>query len=272
MQPAARAPLLALAALALALLAAAPQAQAQQAAWPPSFCSGLECPRFQTAQQLAAAGGGSGAELRSYEPGESRVRGRQELRRSGDTTGAVGWSRVHLKGVWTATVPLPRPTNPGPCRMLPPSPAPAAVWVSTRVNDTDYERATGTGFQRLFAYISGANAEKRKIAMTAPVRVQLTPGQVSFYLPDDLQKNPPAPTSKDVFIDPAPATQLYVLSYGGRSNQKQVIDKATELLKLLEERGLSYDYSHFYSAGYDSPFRILNRHNEVWVAAAPAKR
>ncbi|KAG2495191.1 hypothetical protein HYH03_006797 [Edaphochlamys debaryana] len=155
------------------------------------------------------------------------------------------------------------------------------AWVSTKINGVNYEKAVQTGFMRLFAYISGANEEMKKIPMTAPVRVEMTPGQgpfcedhykVSFYVPVDMQDNPPAPLSEDVYIDPAPATDYYVMSYGGRTNEKQIIDKATELLQLLDERGLSYNFDSFFHAGYDSPFRIFNRHNEVWVATGAAQQ
>ncbi|PNH06109.1 Heme-binding protein 2 [Tetrabaena socialis] len=156
-----------------------------------------------------------------------------------------------------------------------------AVWVSTNVTGMRYDKAVGTGFMRLFAYIAGANELRVKIPMTAPVRVQLTPGQgpfcedhfvVSFMVPFNLQDAPPAPASSDVYIHPAPAASYYVLSYGGRTHETEIIDKATELLKMLDEKDMPYDYSSFYAAGYDSPFRIFNRHNEVWIKAAGEMR
>ncbi len=35
----------------------------------------------------------------------------------------------------------------------------------------------------------------------------------------------------------------------------------------LAEHDLPYSYDFFYAAGYDSPFRIFNRHNEIWIPA-----
>lgn len=40
------------------------------------------------------------------------------------------------------------------------------VWVSTRVEDVDYDQASNVGFHRLFDYISGNNADGVKIPMT----------------------------------------------------------------------------------------------------------
>lgn len=44
------------------------------------------------------------------------------------------------------------------------------VWVSTNVDKMGYDEAVGTGFMRLFSYISGANEDEAKVPMTAPVR------------------------------------------------------------------------------------------------------
>ncbi|EFJ49639.1 hypothetical protein VOLCADRAFT_89567 [Volvox carteri f. nagariensis] len=152
----------------------------------------------------------------------------------------------------------------------------AGVWMSTNLTGMDYDKAVRTGFMRLFAYISGANEGQQRIEMTAPVRVEMTPGagpfcedhyKVSFYVPFDLQDVPPLPLSKDLFVDPAPSVKYYVLSYGGRTNEKEIVDKAASLMQLLEDQGLTYDASTFFHAGYDSPFRLFNRHNEVWLRA-----
>lgn len=50
--------------------------------------------------------------------------------------------------------------------------------------------------------------------------------------------------------------------------QKTILREAGNALKLLDGAGLSYNAATFFSAGYDSPFRLLNRHNEVWIPAA----
>ncbi|KAG1662431.1 hypothetical protein FOA52_004012 [Chlamydomonas sp. UWO 241] len=154
----------------------------------------------------------------------------------------------------------------------------AGVWMSTNVSDVKYEEATGVGFMRLFRYISGANADKAKIAMTAPVRTLLIPGdgpfceshfKISFYVPPSAAP-PPAATDPLVFVDESPPQRFYVASYSGWSAEKSVLDHAFATIGRLEAAGLAFDASVFYAAGYDSPFRLLNRHNEVWIPAAAA--
>ena len=37
-----------------------------------------------------------------------------------------------------------------------------------------------------------------------------------------------------------------------------------ELDTLIEKQGLKVDKSHYYVNGYDSPFKLFNRKNELW--------
>mmetsp|Transcript_9145 Transcript_9145/g.22652 ORF Transcript_9145/g.22652 Transcript_9145/m.22652 type:complete len:237 (-) Transcript_9145:492-1202(-) len=161
---------------------------------------------------------------------------------------------------------------------------PSGLWASTNVSSTYLDTAINTGFYRLFGYISGANEGGVKIEMTAPVRARLTPGPgpfcddsftISFFLPLDYQGDgappPPAPSKPDVFIEATPATSVYLVSYGGWSSEEKVLEKAQGLVARLDELGRAYDASHYFFAGYDPPFRLIGRHNEVWVPAlAPA--
>lgn len=149
-------------------------------------------------------------------------------------------------------------------------------WASTLVQDVTYDKAVTAGFYRLFDYISGANVEKKKIEMTAPVKVEVTPSQgpfckstfkVSFFVPYALQDSAPEPSSPDVFIETMEETTFYVSSYGGWSSETKVLDAAERMIDTLEAKSLQFNATTFYSAGYDSPFRLTHRHNEVWIPA-----
>jgi len=80
--------------------------------------------------------------------------------------------------------------------------------------------------------------------MTAPVvnKVDATRGTttVSFYNPTKYQggkQQAPQPTDKGVFLSQTPGMEVYVLSYGGWSNDSTAKAKAAELMKKLEVRG-----------------------------------
>jgi hypothetical protein len=130
--------------------------------------------------------------------------------------------------------------------------------------------------QRLFKYISGANEEGRKVPMTAPVITKVTPAQgpfcedsfaISFFVPFDFQSAPPKPTDELVEVVTLPPMDVYVLGFGGFATGAGYLDKAAEAVKALDGAGLAYSSEFFYTAGYDSPFRLRNRHNEVWIMA-----
>ena len=153
---------------------------------------------------------------------------------------------------------------------------PAAEWTETYVSGVDLDKAEGMGFQRLFQYISGANDKQQKVAMTAPVLNYITPGEgpfcedhfnISFFVPFDLQGKVPKPTSPDVYSVQRPPMHVYVTSFGGYADADKLQSAAADLAGNLAMHDISFDQEHFYFAGYDSPFRVLDRHNEVWFLA-----
>ena len=113
--------------------------------------------------------------------------------------------------------------------------------------------------------------------MTAPVAVDVAPGagptcgsnfSVSFFVPQSATPAP-APTSAEVFFTHLPVRDVYVASCGGWANQQKVIAKAAALSQALTEAGVSVDAQDegFTVAQYDSPFRLADRHNEIWLLA-----
>lgn len=167
-------------------------------------------------------------------------------------------------------------------------------WTTTIVTGLEYDAAVSAGFMRLFRYISGDNAEGAKVPMTAPVRVRLTPGAgpfcesnftVSFFVPfvkgqPGTQIDPPQPADPEVFSETDPAGfTAYVRGFSGYADEKKLLAEAAALAAALERDGKGAgagsgaagegnggrgERDHFFFAGYDSPFRILGRHNEVW--------
>jgi len=139
----------------------------------------------------------------------------------------------------------------------------------------EYDKAVRMGFDRLFNYIEGENVKKMKIPMTAPVAVEIEPGQgpfcknnftINFFVPFEDQADPAAPTDKDVYISSLPAFTAYVKVYGGYSYINEVQKYSEELGEDLVKDGLGDTFRKdvFFFAGYDSPFKPFNRHNEIW--------
>lgn len=149
----------------------------------------------------------------------------------------------------------------------------ATRWASTTVTGVELDEAQRKGFQRLFSYISGENLPSSKIPMTAPVKNLITPGQgpfcgsnftVSFFVPYEFQEDTPTPTNKDVYLSSEDATQVYVRSFKGFAKEHTIVEEAAQLAQALDKEGVHYDVVSYVFAGYDPPFRPINRHNEIW--------
>ncbi|XP_046356126.2 heme-binding protein 2-like isoform X1 [Haliotis rufescens] len=151
----------------------------------------------------------------------------------------------------------------------------ACKWVSTKVMAMTYKDGTSRGFRNLFNYITGDNEAKQKVEMTAPVATQVVPGAgpncestftVSFYIPSEHQADPPKPTNPDVFISDCPETKIAVKPFSGFAEESDWISKGRELAEDVEKTDLKNKLvkEYYFTAGYDSPFKLFGRHNEVW--------
>ncbi|XP_036406344.1 heme-binding protein 2 [Megalops cyprinoides] len=150
----------------------------------------------------------------------------------------------------------------------------ATNWVSTKVTGLQFDPALSAGFLRLFRYIQGSNEEKEKVEMTAPVTCLVDPGAgpacestftVSFFIPEQHQAAPPKPTDPDVFIENRKEFTAFVRTYGGFSNEQKSREELLKLTESLQRDGLQFEEKRYYFAGYDSPFKLTNRRNEVWL-------
>ncbi|MBZ3871191.1 Heme-binding protein 2 [Sciurus carolinensis] len=149
-----------------------------------------------------------------------------------------------------------------------------AKWVSTCVESMDWDSAIQTGFTKLNSYIQGKNEKEMKIKMTAPVTSFVEPGSgpfsestitISLYLPSEQQSDPPQPSESDVFIEDRAEMTVFVRSFEGFSSGQKNQEQLLTLASILREEGKVFDEKVFYTAGYNSPFQLLNRNNEVWL-------
>ncbi|XP_056301558.1 heme-binding protein 2 [Danio aesculapii] len=150
----------------------------------------------------------------------------------------------------------------------------ATNWVSTAVTGMEQDPAMSTGFRRLFKYIQGSNEKKSKVEMTTPVSCLIDPGAgpacestftVSFYIPEEHQADPPKPTDPDVFIENRKEFTAFVRTFGGFANSESCREELLKLIESLKSDGMKFKEAPFYRAGYDSPFKLTGRRNEVWL-------
>ncbi|XP_042841292.1 heme-binding protein 2 [Panthera tigris] len=149
-----------------------------------------------------------------------------------------------------------------------------AKWVSTSVESMDWDSAIQTGFTKLNSYIQGKNEKEMKMKMTAPVTSYVEPGSgpfsestitVSLYIPSEQQPDPPRPSESDVFIEDRAEMTVFVRSFDGFSSAQKNQEQLLTLASMLREEGKVFSEKVYYTAGYNSPFKLLDRNNEVWL-------
>lgn len=149
-------------------------------------------------------------------------------------------------------------------------------WVSTDAEAYFMGVGAAMAFRRLFQYITGANDAGIQMEMTAPVLVKIPEETkmwepaiytLNFPLPAAYQDKPPAPTNDKLYFTEMAEMDVYVRSYGGWMLSVTSRLHAHLLTKELERVRASYNHSYHYGVGYDSPLKLLNRHNEVWYVA-----
>ena len=121
-------------------------------------------------------------------------------------------------------------------------------------------------FKNLAAYIFGDNTEEVNIAMTSPVTMRLYGNrEMIFRMPSNYTLNnlPKANNSKINFITIASCTKA-AIQYSGYSNKNVEEKKIQELKNILERENIKHD-NKFELLVYNSPYKILNRRNEITI-------
>ena len=145
---------------------------------------------------------------------------------------------------------------------------PAATMAMITSTSKSYRDLGSSGFEKLAKYIFGGNSEKKQIAMTSPVHMDIgdTNSTMAFVLPAAYnQNNLPKPNDSIVSIITSEPEYVAVIQFGGFATNERINKHRTLLENDLKYKGLSY-YGNFRYLGYNPPYQLLNRRNEVIVA------
>jgi hypothetical protein len=161
----------------------------------------------------------------------------------------------------------------------------AMIIAETRV-DSEFEEAGKEAFRRLFNYISGDNATKAKISMTAPVvqepsseKIAMTAPvvqepdgsgwRVAFVLPAEYSwETAPQPTDPRVSLRLVPERTVAAVRFSGTWGEDRFASRENELRAQLAKRGLRPVGEAVY-ARYNPPFTPwFMRRNEVLIPVA----
>ena len=142
---------------------------------------------------------------------------------------------------------------------------PQMILAQTKLGGKRYESNGNNGFGVVANYIFGGNQQKQKIAMTAPVIMNMsdTDASMSFVMPSQYQLSDlPSPNSAAVSLVSQDTMKLAVLRFGGFSSDEKIAKHAQLLTQVLEKNNIRTKGALLYM-GYNAPWDVINRRNEV---------
>jgi hypothetical protein len=142
----------------------------------------------------------------------------------------------------------------------------ATLFTSVKLSTNEYKNASSTGFRILAGYIFGGNDRNENIAMTSPVAMSLEDSMtMMFMVPKKYKKETlPQPNQSQIQFTEEPAKVVAAISFGGWANDQNIEEHKQKLIAALDKEGIPYT-NKFYLLGYNPPFELVNRRNEVIV-------
>jgi len=144
----------------------------------------------------------------------------------------------------------------------------ARTWIGA-----SFEQALDQGFRRLAGYIFGGNADRQRVAMTAPVASrEADTGAGRFVMftmpPGKTLADLPRPDDPNVELREIPTRRIAVLRFRGRYTADQLETHTRRLRQLVADAGLVATGEPVF-AGYDPPMTLpFLRRVEVWQELA----
>lgn len=141
-----------------------------------------------------------------------------------------------------------------------------ALFSSVVLNDSAYDDSANSGFRILAGYIFGGNDRNEKIAMTSPVVMEMGDQmKMSFMVPSDKSQDElPKPNDSRVFQEERAESVMAAITFDGWASDDKIEKYKKELIDVLNSKGIKYQEPFMYM-GYNPPYQLVNRRNEVVV-------
>lgn len=142
----------------------------------------------------------------------------------------------------------------------------ARLFSSVKLKTSNYDKASGNGFRILAGYIFGGNDRNEQIAMTSPVAMSLEDSiTMMFMIPKKFKEEElPSPNQKEIEFKNMPAKKMAAITFSGWASQDRIEKYKQKLIENLKEEGIMHT-SKFLYFGYNPPYELVNRRNEVLV-------
>jgi hypothetical protein len=148
----------------------------------------------------------------------------------------------------------------------------ASLFTAVNLNAAGYDSTSSSGFSILAGYIFGNNERNEKIAMTSPVSMSLEDSvTMMFMVPSALDEGSlPKPNQTQIAFVEEPARTMAAIRFGGWANDGKLEKYKGRLVEALAKVGLTYK-EPFYYFGYNAPYEVFKRRNEVVVELVDAE-
>ncbi len=143
---------------------------------------------------------------------------------------------------------------------------PNMVVAQTMLIQSTQEQKMSAGFRTIAGYIFGGNERNQKIAMTAPVVMKMGDSASMFFMmPKEYSiAELPQPNSKQVLLQEEASKTLAVIRFGGFSSENKIAEYCEKLAAALAKNNIQSKGAFMYM-GYNAPWDVINRRNEVAV-------
>ena len=138
----------------------------------------------------------------------------------------------------------------------------------TKISADNYGSVSSKGFRRIAGYIFGGNEGGESIAMTAPVQMNFADtSEMMFFMPKSYKtmNSLPVPNDSTVRIKEIKERTVAAIIFKGWASDKTIDEQKKNLVKVLEAEGIAYDANDFAYLGYNPPYQMANRRNEIIV-------
>lgn len=142
----------------------------------------------------------------------------------------------------------------------------STLFTSVKLSTKNYKESSSKGFSILAGYIFGDNDRNEKIAMTSPVAMTLEDSMTMlFMVPKKFEKETlPQPNQAEIVFKNEPAKTVAAITFNGWADDEKIERYKQDLKLALDTQKIPYT-NRFYFLGYNAPYEVFNRKNEVIV-------
>ncbi len=142
----------------------------------------------------------------------------------------------------------------------------SALFSSVKLSKKGYKESSSEGFGILAGYIFGNNESNEKIAMTSPVMMELgDTSKMMFMVPKNKNlENLPNPKNIKIVFEKQEEKIFAAIRFDGWADDEKIEKYKSILRDELEKEKINF-VNKFLFLGYNPPYEVMNRRNEVVV-------